>query len=122
LIFFFDRLLFAVDNVIFMHQFNDIGAGEFKLFVAIGSLVGMRMVLDMTMNAIIFAGVIGLVILLVTKTFLRNVESAIFSFVNALISKKLEPLEEFKVTKGTKFPFMYAVMPAVVVSYYYVLF
>src|SRR5699024_6741082 len=122
LIFSFYGLLVASAIFIFLHIFKAIGAGDVKLFVAIGSLVGMRMVLDITMYAIIFAGVIGLVILLVTKTFLRNVASAIFSFVNAFLSKKLEPLEEFKVTKGTKFPFMYAVMPAVVVSYYYVLF
>ncbi|SDZ18020.1 prepilin peptidase CpaA [Evansella caseinilytica] len=114
-------LLVAGGIFLLLYIFKALGAGDVKLFAAIGSLVGIELVLYFMMYSVIFAGIIGIVILLFTRTFLSKMTAAFFAFLGSVLSKDLSQLEQFKATKSTKFPFMYAVIPAVVTSYYYVL-
>lgn len=119
LIFSFLGLLIAGGIFLILYVFKAIGAGDVKLFAAIGSIVGVQMVLYMMMYSIIVAGVIGIVILLFTRTFLQKMTSALFHFIGSILSRDLSRLEEYKTTKSTRFPFMYAVIPAVMLTYYY---
>ncbi|MBC5637339.1 prepilin peptidase [Ornithinibacillus sp. BX22] len=120
LIFSFLGLLVAGGIFLLLYVFKALGAGDVKLFAGIGAIVGVQMVLYMMMYSIIVAGIIAIIILLFTKTFLQKMTSALFAFVGSIISKDLRSLEEFKTTKSTRFPFMYAVIPAVIMTYYYV--
>lgn len=122
LIFSFLGLLVAGGIFMILYIFKAIGAGDVKLFAAIGSLVGIHMVLYMMMYSIICGGIIGIIILLFTKTFLAKITIAMYDFIDSITSKDLSKLEDFKVNKGTKFPFMYAVIPGVALTYYYTLF
>lgn len=119
LIFSFLGVLIAGGIFLILYVFKAIGAGDVKLFAAIGSIVGVQMVLYMMMYSIIVAGVIGIVILLFTRTFLQKMTSALFHFIGSILSRDLSRLEEYKTTKSTRFPFMYAVIPAVMLTYYY---
>ncbi|WP_330948630.1 A24 family peptidase [Virgibacillus sp. MG-45] len=119
LIFSFFGLLVAGAIFMLLYLFKAIGAGDVKLFAAIGAIVGVQLVLYMMMYSIIVAGLIAIVILLFTKTFLQKLTSAFFHIIGSILSKDLQGLEEFKTTKSTRFPFMYAVLPAVAITYYY---
>lgn len=119
LLFSFLGLFVAGGIFLVLYIFKAIGAGDVKLFAAIGSLVGIQMVLYMMMYSIIFGGLIGIIILLFTKTFLVKMTVAFIHFIDSITSKDLSKLEDFKVNKATKFPFMYAVLPAVAITYYY---
>lgn len=121
LTFSFFGFLTAGGIFIILHFFKGVGAGDVKLFAAIGAFVGTQMVLNITMYTIIFAGLIAIIILLVMKTFIRNMVNAFISMINSIISKNMETLEKFKMNKGTQFPFMIAVIPAIAVSYFKVL-
>ncbi|MFD2046155.1 prepilin peptidase [Ornithinibacillus salinisoli] len=122
LIFSFLGLLIAGGIFLILYVFKALGAGDVKLFAAIGAIVGVQMVLYMMMYAIIVAGLIAIIILLFTKTFLRKMTSVFFHILGSIFSKDFRRLEEFKTTKSTRFPFMYAVIPAVMLTYYYVYF
>lgn len=119
LIFSFLGLLVAGGIFLILYIFKALGAGDVKLFAAIGAIVGVEFVLYMMMYSIVVAGLIAIVILLFTRTFLHKMTSALFHFIGSIISKDLGQMEEFKATKGTKFPFMYAVLPAIILAYYY---
>lgn len=119
LIFSFLGLLVAGGIFMVLYIFKAIGAGDVKLFAAIGAIVGVQMVLYMMMYSIIFAGIIAIIILLFTKTFLQKLMNAFFHILGSIFSKDLSSLEEYKTTKATRFPFMYAVIPAVAMTYYY---
>lgn len=121
LLFSFFGLLVAGAIFLLLYVFKAIGAGDVKLFAAIGSIVGIQMVLYMMMYSIVFAGIIGIIILLFSNTFLRKITNAFFSIISSIINKDLSNLEDYKTTKSTRFPFMYAVIPAVAVTYYYAL-
>ncbi|MUK87041.1 prepilin peptidase [Ornithinibacillus sp. L9] len=122
LIFSFLGLLVAGGIFLILYVFKALGAGDVKLFAAIGAIVGVQMVLYMMMYSIIVAGLIAIIILLFTKTLLQKMTSAFFHILGSVLSKDLTSLEEFKTTKSTRFPFMYAVIPAVILTYYYVYF
>ncbi|MCJ7840233.1 A24 family peptidase [Lederbergia sp. NSJ-179] len=121
-----DGLIFSVVGLlvagiifILLYIFRAIGAGDAKLFAAIGAIVGVEITLYLTMYSIVYAALIGIVILLFTKTFLRRLTDAFFTLVSTILSKELQMLEDYKVTRSTRFPFMYAVIPAVITTYYY---
>lgn len=115
-------LLVAGIIFILLYIFRAVGAGDAKLFAAIGSIVGIEVSLYLTMYSIVYAGIIGVIILLFTRTILYKLTSAFFALMGAVLSKDLSELEDFKATKGTRFPFMYAVIPSVITTYYYFYF
>lgn len=121
-IFSFLGLLAGGGIFLLLYLFKAIGAGDVKLFAAIGSLVGVQIVLYMMMYSVIFAGILGIIILLLTKTFLRKMTAAVFEVLGSIFSRSMKGMEEYKVTKATRFPFMYAVAPATVFTYYYMFF
>ncbi|RDW21723.1 A24 family peptidase [Oceanobacillus chungangensis] len=122
LLFSFLGLLVAGGIFLILYVFKALGAGDVKLFAAIGSMIGIQLVLYMMMYSIVFAGLIAIIILLFTKTFLKKITNALFAIIHSITSRSFQKIEEFKTTKATRFPFMYAVIPAVITTYYYYLF
>lgn len=122
LIFSFLGLLVGGGIFLLLYLFKTIGAGDVKLFAAIGAIVGVKMVLYIMMYSIIFAGMLSVIILLFTRMFLSKLLQAAVELTSSITSGNFRKLEEYKVTKATRFPFMYAVLPSVIVSYYYMFF
>ncbi|MFD1017677.1 A24 family peptidase [Thalassobacillus hwangdonensis] len=112
-------LLVAGGIFMLLYLFKAIGAGDVKLFAAIGALTGIEFSLYLMMYSIIFAGLIGIIILLFSKTFLRKMLSALTQLLRSIKTFKFEEMEEYKQKHSTRFPFMYAVVPAVITTYYY---
>lgn len=122
LVFAFFGLLVGGGIFLVLYIFKVIGAGDVKLFAAIGAIIGVNVVLYIMMYSVVFAGVLAIIILLSTRTFLARILTGITEFMGSMLSRDFNRMESYKTTKATRFPFMYAVLPAVVVAYYYVYF
>lgn len=105
--------------LLILYIFKAIGAGDVKLFAAIGAISGVLFTLYTIMYSIIYAGIIGIIILLFTRTFLVNMTLAGLHLIESIRKKSLTPLEEFKENVANRFPFIYAVVPGVLTTYYY---
>lgn len=103
-----------------LYIFKAIGAGDVKLFAAIGAICGFLFTLYAVMYSVIFAGIIGLIILLFTKTFLINMTLAFLHIIESIKDRTLTPLDDFKNNVSNRFPFIYAVIPGVITTYYYI--
>jgi len=112
-------LLVSGGIMLVLYIFKAIGAGDVKLFAAIGAITGILFSLYAIMYTIIFAGVIALIVLLFTKTFFVNITLALLHIKESMKKKSLTPLDEFKNNISNKFPFMYAVIPGVLTAFYY---
>ena len=106
--------------LLILYIFKAIGAGDVKLFAAIGAITGVLFTLYAIMYSIIFAGIIGLVVLLFTKTFFINMTLVFLHIKETIQKKSLTPMEEFKTTISNRFPFVYAVIPGVITAFYYI--
>lgn len=98
-----------------LYVFGAVGAGDVKLFGAIGAMAGGEFVINGALNSILFAAIIGLVVLAVRKQFgsrLRNTGALLF---NLLMFRDLKGVASYKKSAAT-FPFMYAVLPAMIVT------
>lgn len=102
-----------------LYIFKAIGAGDVKLFAAIGAITGVLFTLYAIMYSIIFAGIIGLFILLFTKTIFINLLLAFLHIKESIQKRSLTPLDEFKQNVSNRFPFIYAVIPGVITAFYY---
>ena len=105
--------------LLILYIFKAIGAGDVKLFVAIGALSGTLFTLYSIMYSIVYAGLIGLVILLFTKTLFINMTLVLLHMKESFQKRSLTPLEEFKQHVSNRFPFVYAVVPGVATTFYY---
>jgi prepilin peptidase CpaA len=108
--------------MLILYLFKAIGAGDVKLFGAIGAFSGIEFALYGIMYSVIYAGCIGLVIMLLRKEFLKRIMTIFYKIFELKISSnKPEVLEDYKKNEVLTFPFMYAVIPGMITTYYYVI-
>ncbi|MEX2461366.1 MAG: A24 family peptidase [Paenibacillaceae bacterium] len=115
-----EGLLFSVFGMIFglvllfiLYVFGAIGAGDVKLFAAYGAIAGIQFVTHSLVYAVLYAGFIGIAILIIQKKLLQRlfwVFSALFSF---FIMKELFIFQNIPQNQMLRFPFMWAVLPAI---------
>lgn len=115
----FSAIGLLVGGGVFMilYFFRALGAGDVKLFAAIGALVGTEFVLYSMMYSIVYAGVIGLIILLFTRSFMKRMLQVIFYLFETILSRDTKRLSKFKRKRSIRFPFMYAALPGVITTY-----
>lgn len=112
-------LIIGLGIMFILYVFKAIGAGDVKLFAAIGAITGTLFTLYSIMYTVIMAGFIAIIILLFTKTFLVNMTMAGLHILESIQKRSLTPLDEFKTNISNRFPFIYAVIPGVAITYYY---
>ncbi|MDF2667763.1 MAG: peptidase a24a prepilin type iv [Paenibacillus sp.] len=95
-----------------LYMIGAVGAGDVKLFGAIGALTGAQFVVYSMMNSIVCAGIVGLVIV-VWRRELANRLGQIFAVLFGIwVWRNLKPIQALRRAETLKFPFMYAVLPA----------
>ncbi|WP_060533544.1 A24 family peptidase [Paenibacillus bovis] len=106
--------------MLLLYAFRAVGAGDVKLFGGIGAWFGIGMTAQILMYSIVFAGVIGLVIMLWRRETIVRMRRVLWKVTGALLWK--QPLratpEEQK--QYLTFPFMAAVLPSVIFCYWYI--
>lgn len=94
-----------------MYAARGIGAGDVKLFGALGAWLGTQQVLNVMLYSILYAGVIGLLLMAACR---------IWNWPERLLSR--EPYShddsQMQKRKPIRFPFMLAVAPAAVTCWY----
>lgn len=99
--------------LLLLHLARGIGAGDVKLFAALGAWLGIWTVLQVLLYAILYAGAIGLCLVILNRAFGRRMaEGATAVFVPAVGWRKQQWVQWAK--SGKKFPFMLAVAPAAI--------
>ncbi|WP_424767142.1 A24 family peptidase [Paenibacillus sp. sgz302251] len=99
--------------LLLLHLAKGIGAGDVKLFGAIGAWTGAGLVLQVTLYSILYAGLIGIGLILINRSYGRKVAAETASLlVPASGWRKSQWLKWAE--SGKRFPFMLAVAPAVI--------
>lgn len=98
-----------------------IGAGDVKLFGAIGALMGLHFTLYSMMYAILYAGFIGLLILLFRKRLFAKVMQMFNWLIWVIVGRNFSSLNYSAHHAVLTFPFMYAVAPAVITTLWVVI-
>ena len=77
-------LVFAFGLMLLMHIFGAMGAGDVKLFGAIGSVVGLNLVMPTFFVVLLTGGVLAVVSIFRTGTFLMTMQRVLHIFVGLL--------------------------------------
>lgn len=99
--------------LLLLHFAKGIGAGDVKLFGALGAWIGVGAVLQVLLYSILYAGLIGVFIAVIYRPF----SSKITVGMTALLLSGNEPKKRQWLRlaeSGKKFPFMLAVVPAAI--------
>jgi prepilin peptidase CpaA len=106
--------------LLLLYSFGGVGAGDVKLFAAIGAIAGTEYGLYCLMYSIVYGGIIGLVILLFRKELLRKMWSSLRSLFGFFLYRTSWRTAEASGKKERlRFPFMYAVLPGALTAYWY---
>lgn len=102
--------------MLILYVFKAIGAGDVKLFGAIGTVMGWPFTLDCMMYSVIIAGMIGLLILIFRHRLVSTLKRMFSFLLWSIFRRKLSIVDYTKQNQVLTFPFMYAVMPAVIIT------
>ncbi|PYI55875.1 A24 family peptidase [Paenibacillus flagellatus] len=89
-----------------------VGAGDVKLFGAIGAIAGAPFAINGAINSILFAGAIGLIIVAKRGELAPRLRMTGTLLFHLLLLRDVKGLVRYKKSAAV-FPFMYAVAPAV---------
>lgn len=96
-----------------LYLFGALGAGDVKLFAAIGAISGGAFALGCAFYSILFAGLIGIVILIVRRLLINRLRHIGFVIMNIIGFRDLQQAASANRKDMLRFPFMYAVVPAI---------
>lgn len=97
-----------------LHLMKGIGAGDVKLFGALGAWLGVYETAQLLMYSILYAGAIGCIVIAASRPFARRLWTGIALFIApGRLGMKKEVWNGWA-AQGLKFPFMLAVAPAAV--------
>ncbi|TYP71805.1 prepilin peptidase CpaA [Paenibacillus methanolicus] len=96
-----------------LYLFKGIGAGDVKLFAALGAWLGAAAVLNVAMYAILYAGALGLLYMLASRPFCRRMLGGMAVLLSPGAAGKREALHGWE-AGAKRFPFMIAVLPAAI--------
>ncbi|MCQ4086758.1 prepilin peptidase [Saccharibacillus sp. JS10] len=120
-----DGLLFAAKGgaigfvVLFvLYVLGAVGAGDVKLFAGIGAWTGTLFAAQTLLYSILFAGAIGLGILIFRREGMVRIKRIFSSIFRVLMLRSFAPLASDRVNHLT-FPFMWAVLPGALAGYFY---
>lgn len=104
-----------------MHWMGAVGAGDVKLFGGIGAWTGTLFTIQSLLYSILFAGLIGIVILLWRRETLVRLRKVIRVIVGLFVHKDTVMLRMMS-KEQIRFPFMLAVVPGIICAYLYGLY
>lgn len=123
-----EGLLFSISGMVvgfmvmfLLYLFGAISAGDVKIFAAIGALTGTDFVLYSAMYTMFYAGIIGLIILILKKDWLKRIKRLYYLILHSFFLRQLKEIHRFKNRESIRFPLMYAVFPAVATVFYYLI-
>lgn len=105
--------------LLLFYLFKGVAAGDVKLFAAIGAITGVQFTLYGLMYSVLLAGLIGVIIIIFRKDLIMRVYYGIVRFFSALFKRNMKDLEEYKKQEAVRFPFMYAVLPGMIITTFY---
>ncbi|MDU0200227.1 A24 family peptidase [Paenibacillus sp. MAH-36] len=109
----------ALMAMFLLYLIGALGAGDVKLFTAIGAMMGFSFVFQLMLYSILCAALIGLVLLLMHKQMAETGLKLMKWLFSIIVLHDLNIVKGMKRDANIKFPFMYAVMPAVAMTWYY---
>lgn len=94
-----------------------LGAGDIKLFAAIGSIMGLQFVTSSMIYSFISGGAIGVIVILSRKNAFERFKYLWLYLKNIFLSKSIQPYTDFndKEDKG-KFRFAYAIFIGTIIT------
>jgi prepilin peptidase CpaA len=96
-----------------LYVIRAVGAGDVKLFAAIGALTSAEFVLQSIIYSLIYAALIGCIILCWRREWRVRGSGAFILLLRFVFCKQLEPLKAYRNNvQHLHFPFMWAVLPA----------
>jgi prepilin peptidase CpaA len=97
-----------------MYVVGALGAGDVKLFAAFGAIAGMEFVMNSLVYALIYAGIIGCIILITQKKLISRMFWVLHIVFSLIIMKEWKVFQSLPQKQLLRFPFMWAVLPAVI--------
>ncbi|WP_165279970.1 A24 family peptidase [Paenibacillus protaetiae] len=115
----FEGMASGAGPLLLLYLFRGIGAGDVKLFGALGVWVGVIPVLQVLLYSILYAGLIGIVFVIVNKPLAKRMVTGAIALVVPGMNMSRQGWMAWA-SGGRTFPFMLAVLPGALTAWLYV--
>lgn len=102
-----------------LYLLRAVGAGDVKLFAAIGALMGVELTLQLMVSSLMASGVVAMMILIWRRELRVRGQRVLLSLFRITLLHDREELTELHKGKDyMRFPFMWAVLPGAAMTYW----
>lgn len=95
-----------------------LGAGDVKLFCALGSVMGKTWAINCMIASILSGGILALGIMIFNRNFLNRMKHLLTYLKNLILLQKIIPYEEYDPTEKATFPFAIAITIGGIISFW----
>ncbi|TCZ81013.1 prepilin peptidase [Paenibacillus albiflavus] len=114
----FIGLLIGFGLMLPLYLVRAVGAGDVKLFAGIGALTGSSFVINSMIYSLLCAGLIGIAILIWRKELHHRIAAIFVKIWMFIWVRELNAIRTMHQGKNVTFPFMIAVVPGIVFTYF----
>ncbi len=111
-------LAFGFAVLLILYMLGGVGAGDVKLFAAIGAITGWEYTLSTMVYALFAAAFIGIILVTFRGELALRMRRLFYAILSVVTLGRIKTISSFKETTGFRFPFMYAVLPGAVIAYF----
>lgn len=120
-----EGLLFALKGMAFgfgvllvIYMLGGVGAGDVKLFAALGAISGVNFTLSTLVYSLFAAAVIGIIMVALKGELGLRMKKLFYTVVAVVTLGRIKIISNLKESQGFRFPFMYAVLPGLLLAYF----
>jgi prepilin peptidase CpaA len=95
--------------LLLLYALKMLGAGDIKLFSAIGAIMGVKFVLYSLVFSFLAGGIIAIIVMLVRRNFNERLAFLINYLKNCILTRSVQPYPDFLNSSG-RFRFSYAIV------------
>ena len=112
-------MIIGLLSLFWLYLLGGVGAGDVKLFAAIGAIMGKSYIIDLAIYSSICAGIVGICAMIYYRKLQKSFKNIFSILLSIILFKSPKTVANYAKETSLKIPYMIAVLPGAVLEVFW---